>query len=299
MMRNRKRTMDRDMSDALRKTYGENTVKATLQHHAFTMVATADYASALPVYWAEKKKALLKGMTEQEAIAQGEKGVRLAHGGGTIVDLPSMLRTRNEAMRLALVAMTFWNATFNKYAMGFKEIQEKFQYNNSNAKLSRAAAALILMPTMLAIGEELVSPQPHDDNEGYGEWAAKTLARPYLAAIPFARQAAHVLLNRSWNSVYESGKMTPVLDLFDSTVNSLINIKNFAAGDKVKDKQAIRHLIESTTAGGFFAIPGAGQAGTAAQYLWNVEQSRDRMENPTDVIRGIMTQRAEHKPRRR
>jgi hypothetical protein len=108
-----------------------------------------------------------------------------------------------------------------------------------------------------------------------------------------------MLLNRSWDSVYEAGKMTPVLDLFVATVNSGINISKFAAGEKTKDKQAIRHLIESTTAGGYFAIPGAGQAGTAAQYLWNVSRKADRMENPTDVIRGIMTGRAEHKPRRR
>jgi hypothetical protein len=125
------------------------------------------------------------------------------------------------------------------------------------------------------------------------------LARPYLASIPFAREIAHMIMNPSKTGVYESIKMTPVADLLITTINSGVNIAKFAAGKEVKDKQAIRHLIESTTAGGYFAIPGVGQAGTAAQYLWNVSRKADRMDNPTDVIRGIMTGRAEHKPRRR
>jgi hypothetical protein len=299
MMRNRRRTMDRDMMDVLRRSYGENSVMATIQHHAFTLVSEADYMSAEATYWADKKKALVDGLDEKEAIAAGERAVRLAHGGGTVVDLPAMLRTNNEAMRLAFVAMTFWNATFNKYAMGMKEVQEKLQYNNSNAKLSRAAAALFLVPVGLALGEELISPQPQSDDEGYGEWAVKMLARPYMSAIPFARQVAHTVMNPTKQGAWEAGKMTPVLDLLESTVNTGINLKNFMAGDKIKDKQAIRHMIESTTAGGMFPVPGAGQVGTAAQYLWNVENYLDQADSPSDVFYGLVTGRSPNKPRRR
>jgi hypothetical protein len=298
MMRNRRRTMDRDMMDVLRRSYGENSVMATLQHHAFTLVSEADYASASATYWADKKNALVKGMDEKEAIAAGERAVRLAHGGGTVVDLPAMLRTNNEVMRLAFVAMTFWNATFNKYMMGMKEVQEKLQYNNSNVKLSRAAAALFLVPVGLALGEELISPQSSDPDESYGMWGLKVLARPYMASIPFARQAAHTVLNPTKQGVWEAGKMTPVLDLLESTVNTGINFKNFIAGDKIKDKQAIRHMIESTTMGGALPVPGAGQLGTALQYITNVQDQKDVADSPSDIFYGLVTGRSPNKPRR-
>jgi hypothetical protein len=78
-------------------------------------VATSDAASAMPMWWAEYKRARLSGETHDDSVYMADKQVTRAHGSTAIMDQPGVMRIPGETARWFTPLYNFWNHMFNNW----------------------------------------------------------------------------------------------------------------------------------------------------------------------------------------
>ena len=299
-MRNRMNEVDRDVREHLREietrlmdpaTSAFTRATDTMKAHAYQGIAMLDMASALPTWMGAYLKGMSKeadgglAMSEQDAIYFADKTVRNAHGGTGVKDQAAVQRGP-EFFKLFSMFYTFWNHNVNRIMDTTRMAKElPATYREGDMSKFRGDLGSVVMRTLVytfgvQIMHHMINPPKEDaGEESWAKWAAKELAMAGTAGIPIVRDlAAHFISGKDYS-------VTPAASMVDAVGRSGQDIWNASTGAKPVSDKWLKHSI--TTAGYVFGLP-TGQAASASQFLWDVEQGKQRPEEVADWWRGLI-----------
>jgi hypothetical protein len=180
MMKARPGAFDRDINQAISHLKGDKGALEWLQEHAYKHIAYMDMLVAYPSYIGGKNKALAEGKSLKDAIALGERAVRLSQSSGNAKDLPPVAYG-SEYKNLFTMFYTYFSSFHNLARRRAKISGNKPMSMHKVAENTMAFMYLAAMPAVLS--EILVGRGPDDDEE-WATWAAKNMVTyPALGMI--------------------------------------------------------------------------------------------------------------------
>jgi hypothetical protein len=273
-------------------------------------VAMGDLASAIPTGLAAYRKAVTR-MTQEgkpfdhdAAANEAGQAIRLAHSATGVASKAMIMHNVNP---LFTPLMGFFNGVFNRsllmawkaadaFSKGVEGVTEGNRKETENVadilqKGLKATPSLtadvVTNFMMVALIEELVSPQISDDNESLGMRALKGGVHAAGAQLPIVRDAIDFMFYNQKASVGMLG------NILQSGPQVAKDVWDVAVKGKAKGGQLIRHAIDLA---GFAKGVGPDQVGKAAQFIYNVETGKEQpyrgvfgmdFSKPETIIPGI------------
>jgi hypothetical protein len=284
-LRHRMETIDRDARESLKSLMGETTWVQNVQRLGYYPVAAFDMGTAMPTWLAGYRRALAGGLDEQEAINEGDRSVRFAHGSGGAADMAAIQRGPEWTKALTMF-YGFFNHMYNReratVKMAARGVRAARSGDSAGARRDFVAVAgrslyYLLVPAMV---EATISPGPDDANENWLEWGSKAILNQVCAGIPILRDLASSALNGYGYQV------TPLQQPVEEVGETAQNIARATGlSDKAVSGRWLQHAID--TVGYATGLP-LGQAGTAAQYLWDIGDGDADPQSLGDFLHGLM-----------
>lgn len=233
----------------------------------------------LPTWLGAYHKAMSEGMTEDEAVAYGDKIVRRSQGAGRAKDL-SAIQDSSEGYRILTMFYSWFNILYNK--------QRETIHSARNGDYRRAAANVVWLMMAAPIAAALLTGDwPVDDDgtghpESWGRWAIRKMFFGLWMGIPAVRDAASEV-ERKVSNQYTSPTTTPIVRAFEEIQTPIMDAIHAARGKPYSD----RWLQHAITAPGYFVGLPTGQVGQTSQYLYDLRQGTQHPQGVTDVIAGM------------
>jgi hypothetical protein len=182
MMKARPGAFDRDINQAISHLKGDKGVLDWLQKNGYKHIAYMDMLVAYPSYIAGKNKFLAENPdgSIEDAIAMGERAVRLSQSSGNAKDLPPVAYG-SEYKNLFTMFYTYFSSFHN-----LARRRAKISGNKpvSFEKITENTMAFIYLAAMPAVLSEILVGRGPDDDEEWAIWAAKNMATyPALGLI--------------------------------------------------------------------------------------------------------------------
>jgi hypothetical protein len=293
-MRNRMYEVDRDIREHLREIDIRMSDPATgtvargldfARANAYYGIAMLDMASALPTWMGAYKKAMTPeeggglGMSEENAVYFADKTVRNAHGGTGAKDLAAVQRGgNNEFFKLFTMFYSFWNHNVNRLMDTARLARGLPTSTNFRGDLGRVIMRTLIYTLGVQVIHSMLQPKKNsDEEEGWGAWAGKQLLESATAGVPILRDVVPYLIGDKDYSVTPAAQV--VSSLKQSTHDAMAATQGESGG------RWIKHA--ANTAGYVFGLP-IGQAGTTAQFLWDVEQGNQNPQSLADWWNGVL-----------
>jgi hypothetical protein len=313
-LRDRMHDMDRDLGMMYDKMMGSNRYYDYMKFFGGWAVAMLDKASANPTALTAFQKALMAGMDEQDAIYVAGKAVRNAHGAAGLVDLAPIQRG-NDWQRLVTIAYSFFNHNYNRLRMIGRQaaqlllpgppprlsITDQRVRERTTARefidwmrLAYKAAVYLPITGMLThmVAKGIYKNEDEETSEALLRHMSAGTVEELLGPIPFARNVSYPageLVSALYGDEVSKKFFDPVQEPFTQVLSEMV--KGIGEGFKlafghearrldVKDMILATHLLKS--------IPGAGQAGTTAQFWADVEYGLQKADTPGEIIRGTL-----------
>lgn len=284
-LRHRMETFDRDARESLKSLMGESGWMTNIRRLGFYPVAAMDMGSAMPTWLAAYRNGLAKGMSDDEAVTEGDRAVRFAHGSGGGADLAAIQRGP-EWVKAMTMFYGFFNHMYNRERATLQIAQRGVRSlksgDSAGARRDFVAVAgrslyYLLVPALI---EATVSPSPNDANENWFEWGAKAILGQVAAGIPILRDIASSALKGY------SLEVTPLQQPIQEAGYTAEDLgRAVGLSDKPVSRKWLQHAVD--TAGYSTGLP-LGQAGTAAQYLWDIGDGNADPQDVSDFLRGLM-----------
>ena len=229
----------------------------SLRQAQMALIGILDSAVAMPTWMAAYERAVERGVSEDEAVAEADSTVVAAQGGGGNMDTASLMR--NKAwMRVLCPFMSFAmadNARKREAIGGLREwLSSHGQTGISPVQFSRRFAYESVLPVVLTVwlvglGREGEPPEPEDYL-----WEALGF---HTMGVPFARDIARGL-ESSFTGKGIGGRTPLALGWMDNMAKSVKDVAKIAM-DEDDDKTRYRALKEIVNVAGFFAGVGTPQ----------------------------------------
>ncbi len=284
-LRHRMETFDRDARESLKSLMGESGWITNIRRLGFYPVAAMDMGSAMPTWLAAYRNGLAKGMSDDEAVTEGDRAVRFAHGSGGAADLASIQRGQ-EWVKALTMFYGFFNHMYNRERATLQIAQRGVRSlrsgDSAGARRDFVAVAgrslyYLLVPALI---EATVSPSPDNANENWFEWGAKAILGQVAAGIPILRDIASSALHGY------SLEVTPLQQPIQEAGYTAEDLgRAVGLSDKPVSRKWLQHAID--TAGYATELP-LGQAGTAAQYLWDIGDGNADPQDVGSFLNGLM-----------
>ncbi|MCG7932116.1 MAG: hypothetical protein N0E44_18960 [Candidatus Thiodiazotropha lotti] len=258
MMRNRAKTFDRDVRDAINKVKG-NSVKDKLEKTFFSHIGFFDLSVSLPTWLAAYEKSLAEGKNESNAIAYADSMVRMSQSAGGAKDLANV-QQGSEYKRMFTMFYSYFSVLYNLIRR-----QAKVSKKEGWSSTPRAAMSFLYLIVLPAVLSELVAGRGPDDDEDEAMWAFTTVAGYPASTLVGVRDLVNGIFSPYGYNI------TPVADAFESIVKSGKSIGDIATGDA--DETDLKNL--TMTAGYVFGLP--------ARQLWTVGDNLEAMMSGEDV----------------
>lgn len=273
--------MDASIREQYQQLYEKQGFITFAQHYAFHMVAASDMFSAVPTYLAAKRLAIADGASEADAIAAGDKAVRLAHGSSGAPDIPAVMRS--PALKWFTPFMSFMNTMYNRDRVSMriaaqgKEKAGEGDYSGARRDFTHVLSRLFTGVVITALIHDIVKGQGRDKKDwihGFIDAIAERLAAP----IPVVRDLV--------------GGLTTGFDFESSPLSSVGKELTQAGKDilhKVEGQRLSARWIQhaANTVGYLFALP-LGQAGTTSQFLHDFATGRERPKDFGQFVHGLI-----------
>jgi hypothetical protein len=214
MMRNRTKTLDRDIREAVSHITGKDSRFKDFQGKYFYFIGMMDMMVSLPTWQAAYEKSIYEGLSEEDAIAQGDSAVRMTQSSGSIKDLAD-IQGREEV---------FYN-TFTKfysYFSAYWNMSRRTARLRREGKITKLQAMeqflwLTVLPATLAEailgrGPNRDADDDNDDIEGWAWWAGINALTFRFNGMVGVRDIAN------WWQHPEYGVQSPWQDLFESAI---------------------------------------------------------------------------------
>ena len=211
MMRTRTKSLDRDVREAIGSITAKDSRLKQVKSKYFYFIGMMDMYVSLPTWTGAYEKAIHEGMSEKDAIAQGDSAVRMTQSSGMIKDL-AHIQGREETL---FKMFTKFYSYFSAYWM----MSRRTARLRRKGKISQLEAMeqffwLTVLPATLA--EALLGRGPNrdddDDNDNLTGWSTWSL----IQAMTF-RFNGMVLIRDAKNAIMnpQFGMGSPWQDLFD------------------------------------------------------------------------------------
>ncbi|PUB80898.1 MAG: hypothetical protein DBP02_19840 [gamma proteobacterium symbiont of Ctena orbiculata] len=252
MMRNRAKTFDRDVRDAINKVKGDK-LKDKLEKTFFSHIGFFDLSVSLPSWLGAYEKALDEGKIEKDAIAFADSIVRMSQSAGGAKDLASV-QQGSEYKRMFTMFYSYFSVLYNMLRRRTKVTQKEGLPSTPRAFMS--FMYLVVLPAVLS---ELIAGRGPDDDEDVAVWTMKTVAGYPASTVVGVRDLTNGIFSPYGYNI------TPVADAFESIVKAGKSTIDIAVGEG--DEGDLKNL--TMAAGYIFGLP--------ARQLWTLGDNLDAM----------------------
>ena len=256
-------TMDRDMRDMLSNDSGLGKTVSDIRATGFMAIGAVDRFVSVVSWMAAYNKSLETGVDEDVAIAYADEVIRKSQGSGAAKDLAAIMRGKGaagEAMKMITPFYSFMSAYYQRQRNFARDTGAAFRKRDAAAIPGLVTRFLLLYVFPALAAEWLAGRWPDDDDEeGFTQWALKTMSLNALGPLPVVRDLANVAVKGFDSSVSS-------VDRFVSTASRTIkDMKRLAEGEDTK--RATRNAMEVA---GYFGAPTSGQMAATSQFLVDV-----------------------------
>ncbi len=289
-IRQRMRQQDRDFGIAVNSILEPETLYGKAERFGHAGVAWMDFFTAVPTAHAAYDWAITEGiperlggtgkpMSEAEAIQFASKVVREAHGSTNEASQSLLISNRSEMMKTLTTLHGFMNNAFGQNADSI----DKVLHANGFGKPELLARTFMaqLVPAIMAGWVTFGGPKDEESPLG---WFFHHIAGEFAGMLPMVREG--------WSAVVEghaSAGLPPWIRALTEGFVAAKSVVKGANGDPVK------HPIKDVGNAAGLLLPGLGQGGSTAQFLYDVGNKRQEPETVGEWIRGVMTGQAKHK----
>ncbi|KQN09825.1 acetyltransferase [Sphingobium sp. Leaf26] len=256
-------TMDRDMRDMLSNDSGLGKTVSDIRATGFMAIGAVDRFVSVVSWMGAYNKSLETGAAEDVAIAYADEVIRKSQGSGAAKDLAAIMRGKGaagEAMKMITPFYSFMSAYYQRQRNFARDTGKAFRKRDAAAIPGLVTRFLLLYVFPALAAEWLAGRWPDDDDEeGFTQWALKTMSLNALGPLPVVRDLANVAVKGFDSSVSS-------VDRFVSTASRTIkDMKRIADGEDTK--RATRNAMEVA---GYFGAPTSGQMAATSQFLVDV-----------------------------
>jgi len=256
VLAHRQTTMDREIKNAFVNLQGKRTLlsmaqEASMMHIALVQTYTVDLPSWYAAY--DKGMETFEG-DEARAFQYADWVIENVQGSGVTKDMSSIMRDKNEAVKLGTMFMTYFSALFNHNA------DVKRGVKAGQISPTAAVAKLMFLWTLPVIFETIMREglgDDDDDSEFFEKVVTGTAMMPF-ATVPFYRDAANGLVSGFNYSA------SPVYGIVEGGVEAA---SKAARGD---DMTQYRVKQASKALGVAFGVPATNQAWITFEHLQDV-----------------------------
>ena len=251
-------------------------------------VALSDLFSAVPTWLAKYESAIREGKDVGQAIFEGDRAVRRAHGSSAITNLPAIMRGNALAKTFTSLYGFFSHMMQKQFEMAwkFKDSWEGVKAGDLSVAKQHAPqliAGLVSYVIIPAVVEQLVTPYHGSEKDSWGMKAAKVMTLGLAASYIGPKDFVHSAIN--WSE--------PSAGLIGTFMKDAMKLTRDIAKKgpaHAFSKYEIGKTINDTwlTSGLLFGI-GNAQVGRTSQFLINYEQGIERPRTPWDWMHGLTT----------
>jgi len=230
----------------------------------------------MPTWFGGYRKALDEGMSEEDAVAYGDKVVRRSQSSGRAADL-SALQDSSEGYRVMTMFYSFWNVFYNQ--------QREAVHATRSGDWRRASMNVFwIMMASPVLSALLTGDWPDDDSdESWFHWGMRKMFFGLWSGLPIIRELSAGAERESIGKRAMDAQ-TPITRSASALVAPLKDAYKVSTGDAPSDRW-VQHAV--TAPGYFFGLP-TGQLGSTSQYLYDVAQGNQNPQGVGDVAVGIV-----------
>lgn len=249
-----------------------------------TPIAVGDLLSAVPTWLARYRTAIEEGIDHGQAVAEGNRAVRRAHGSSAITNRAQIMRSNALGATFSSLYGFFSHMLNKQFELAWKAA-DSFQGlkagDLSAAKQHTPALVMGLVSYVIfpAVVEELVTPYTNSERDSWGMKAAKTMAKGISSSFIGARDFVDGFINTR-----EGGA-----GLIPTAFKSIYDIsRDLGKGKKVMNKEEAGRAIKHTfTAVGTLSGLTNAQEGRTAEFLYRYHQGLEHPRGFMDWSRGL------------
>lgn len=291
-MRHRFETLDRDIKAGLEGLLGKKGLLSDARRFGYYGIGMMDHVVTIPTWLGAYEKAMAEGKPEADAIYYADKVVRGSQGAGGAKDLAAVQRSHNEWFKLATMFYSYMNHMVNR--MFSIARQAKSGARNVSAgewKAARSDFAMVLARSWFllvvpAVAGPLLAGRGPREEEDPATWAMRKVFFNLWGGVPLVRDFANAVENYSTGQFGSDYQFTPAERMADAFLRTGADSWNATFGDNDVSDKWLKHSIE--TAGYAFGLPGAGQAATSAQYLWDTADGKEQPDDVNEFIGSVL-----------
>jgi len=292
-IRHRLYNMDIDVRGKVTQIYKQQGYLSTLQEFGFHMLAYSDLVSTMPTWLAAYRSLVAEGKTPLEASEMADRQVRNAHGAGSVVDIPAMLRSGDtapgEAGRQFMMFLSTQNHSLNRlwstarsYEKGFAGAQAgewagaKRDFGRANAR----TLAYIILPA-IAIATVRAWQDHRNVNTLKAADLTSGLAHVTLGALPGVGMILNTL-ERNDPGALATGQAVKATTQTVNDIGVATGLHKLFTGKN--GKMSKKWVQTALTTAGYWGIGVSGQLATTGQYLWDFSQGHEKPPTSWDGL---------------
>jgi len=278
-------SLDRDVNQALRTQLGKQgwtAFQLKSMEWMFWGLIKAEQEFRMTTFYGEFMKQKGLGKSDFDAGLISDSLIRERHGSQHVGDLPALMASNNEFVKMSTVFMGYFSTQRN----WMRQIPGQVRAGD----MSGVAKTLWGTMGVATIMNALLFTKTHEDEsmlpweKGFFKWASRAVLSTPLQMIPFVRDA--------WNYATEGMQPTsPIVGLMTSVYETIKDGVKLAEGGQPKNP--IKHGMN--TLGAVFGVPGAMQAGRTGEFLKDVVTKEQRPRGIVEWMRGLATGEAKRK----
>lgn len=272
VVRHRMNQVDRTQEEELAKLEGKRGLAADARRFAFHGIGYMDRAVIVPTWHAGYNKGIAEGMTEEDAIAFGDRAVEASQGGAGAMNTAAIQRQKGLASLLVMF-FSYGSAVYNRQAQlgrDWKGAIRERKVADVPRLLARTWWLMVAPNIITALIRQALGNGP-DDDENYAGWLLLQTLTGNLTGLPVVGSLANAAasgfdfqaspLDRAGSTVINSAK--DIWHSIDDYVPAALPGAD-PDGETHVSKRAVRNTVESV---GYATSLPLGQVTPAAQFL--------------------------------
>lgn len=274
-MRYRVDNLDRDMRGVLKQISGKSGFLDVVQRLAFKHIGVIQAMVDYPTWLAGYYHGLDNGLTADDAVAAGDRAVRLSQMAAGPKDLAAVQR-KDGLMRALTIVYSYFNLLYNRTV----DLKNSTSAARSVGEYLNAFERTMFLIAIPAIAGPLVTGHGPGDDEDWRAWASLKILTYPLLGIPGVRDLASSL-ESGW--AYRGA--TPIGEVFNTLSKFRGVATNVVEGNENDTARVAGLTIDAV--GYTFGLPTA-QPKRTVKYLIGVSEGDIEPEGVTDWVRGVL-----------
>ena len=281
-IRARAMQQDRDFRQTVSSLFKPESIQSRAERFGHAAVAYADLFTAVATAHGAYDRAVTEGipenqggtgkpMTHDQAVRYANQVVREAHGSQIESARSNVMTNPHEGVKLFTTLYGFMNNTLGQAT----DMADAWRTSKmSHPVIAARAVAALVVPALWAAVIQNGWPSKDD----WGKWGAEALASEGAATLPFGRDMYAFLAG------YQHAGIVGVENWMQAVAQPVKDIARMAQGKKPSN--VIAHAADALGMG--LHIPGLGQIGRSAQYLYDVHTGKQKPKSAAEAAEGVL-----------